>query len=225
MSMAISTKLPQIIDEWKERFFEVRLECDDWEKVLKRYDSPDTFFFADPPYVLSSINRKLYRCDMTDEQHIKLLKALNKVKGKVMLCGYDSNFYSQYLKGWKRIEFPTTAIMSPKTKKPKRVEVLWLNYDISDEPLAEAVKPKAPKPKAPQQSQLKPNAQKPMAVKPLPTTIPLPKIRTTKYELSEIDQGIIGRHRTAAEDVGYDDPRCQGWRHHRILPIRSWGAW
>ena len=190
-------KLPQSIEEWKERFLKVRLECDDWEKVLKRYDSPDTFFFADPPYRLSLIDRKLYRCDMTDEQHIKLLQALNKVQGKVMLCGYDSPLYAQYLKGWKRIEFPTTAMMSK--KKPKRVESLWLNYDISDEQLAEASKPKAPqpKPKAPKQSQ--PMSE---AAKSLPTTIPLPKGRSKNYVLSEIDkellEGIEQRRKTLA---------------------------
>ncbi len=189
--------LPRSVEEWKERFLKVRLECDDWEKVLNRYDSENTFFFADPPYRLSLIDRKLYRCDMTDEQHINLLQALNKVQGQVMLCGYDSPLYSQFLKGWKRIEFPTTAFMSK--KKSKRVEILWMNYDLSDEQLADAPKPKAPqlKPKTPKRLQLEPKAAKSP-----PMTIPLPTVRTTKCEFSEIDKelldGIERRQKTLA---------------------------
>ena len=173
------------------------------------------------------MDRQLYRCDMTDEQHEKLLQALLKVKGKVMLCGYKSHCYSKYLKGWKRIEFPTTASMSPKSKKPQRTEVIWMNYDLSEEQMAEALQPKAPKPKpkTPKQSLPKPKAEKPKTPKSLPATIPmsespLQKVRTLRHR-----PRIVGWYRPTAEDDYHNDSGRKRWRYYSLFSSWPWRAW
>jgi hypothetical protein len=63
--------------------------------------------------------------EMTDEQHEELLKCITDSKAKVMISGYASDLYEQYLSSWNRIEIPTTA-----RQGKKRTEVLWMNYKI-----------------------------------------------------------------------------------------------
>lgn len=50
------------------------IECDDFEAVFRRYDSPETTFYCDPPYLLSSVRQKddssLPYPTMSDEDHL-----------------------------------------------------------------------------------------------------------------------------------------------------------
>lgn len=45
-------------------------------------------------------------------------------KAKVMLSGYPSDMYEEYLQGWKRMEFRGTA-----EHAGIRTEVVWMNYE------------------------------------------------------------------------------------------------
>lgn len=60
---------------------------------------------------------------MTEEQHIKLLEAALNHPGKVMISGYESEMYTEYLKGWSVITKSTQA-----ERGVPRKEVLWMNY-------------------------------------------------------------------------------------------------
>ena len=99
-------------------------------QIIARHDSPDTLHFVDPPYVLGtrtrahrrSDNGGVYRHELTDEQHVELLTALNEVEGMVALCGYPSDLYDSLLGSWRKIErkaFADGAL--------DRTECLWLN--------------------------------------------------------------------------------------------------
>lgn len=39
------------LSEWQERFNQVQIEQLDFEDLISRYDSPDTMFYCDPPYM------------------------------------------------------------------------------------------------------------------------------------------------------------------------------
>lgn len=94
-------------------------------ELIKRYNTKDVFIYADPPYLLGTRKRNLYKHEMSDEQHIELLEILLGHPGKVLLSGYDNELYNSMLKDWAKVYKNTTA-----EKGLRRVEVLWMNYNI-----------------------------------------------------------------------------------------------
>ena len=126
-------RLPEIC----ERLLRVLIENKDALKLIEQFDSESTFFYLDPPYVLSTRNPSAgYRHEMTDEQHLKLIELVQKLKGKVMISGYVNELYETLeQKGWQRIDFDAFLSASGHTKNTKgldskRTESVWLNYAI-----------------------------------------------------------------------------------------------
>lgn len=96
--------------------------------VIRRFDSPETLFYCDPPY--HSQTRKGtadYQHEMSDSQHLELLNTLKNVKGKVMLSGYDNPLYQKHLSGWRR-STRVQALQCSRDKTQKRTESLWMNW-------------------------------------------------------------------------------------------------
>lgn len=87
--------------------------------------SDDALIYLDPPYKLSTrVKQKVYRYEMTDDEHGQLLEAALIANCGVMISGYPSQMYDDYLAEWYRFE--TQAITRGGTM---RTEVLWTNYD------------------------------------------------------------------------------------------------
>lgn len=117
------------LPEIAERLLRVQIENRPAIDVIKLYDSKDTLFYCDPPYVhITRGDSKAYGHEMTDQQHAALAKVLNAVKGKVAISNYDCPLMDElYLpKQWRKFKSPERTIHST---KGKRSEVLWTNYD------------------------------------------------------------------------------------------------
>jgi DNA adenine methylase len=117
--------------EFHERIRNVQIENDDFEKVIRRYDTPDTFFFCDPPYIDSDACIEFAL--MSVEDHERLVDVLLNVEGKAMLCGYDNEIYKKLEEsGWKKIRFKVmTYFTNPRQtggKRRRRKEYVWINY-------------------------------------------------------------------------------------------------
>jgi DNA adenine methylase len=111
--------LPEII----ARLTGVVIESRDAVQILQRHDGPRTLHYVDPPYLQETRRREhMYRHELSRSGHIKLLAALRKLSGMVVLSGYADPLYDKRLKGWKRIEIPAYADGA----RP-RVEIVWLN--------------------------------------------------------------------------------------------------
>jgi DNA adenine methylase len=107
-----------------ERLRGVVIENREALEVVDQHDSIDTFFYIDPPYLLSVRDAGTdYRYELTDEQHIKLAKKLNGVKGSVIVSGYHSKLYDDLYHGW-AVREKLTYSDGDKTKP--RTEVLWM---------------------------------------------------------------------------------------------------
>ncbi len=99
-------------------------------QVLKDHDGSDTLHYVDPPYVhdtrySGAKSGRIYRHEMSDQDHEELLKVLLELEGKVIVSGYPSEIYNDYLANWKRVE--TTARISSGRGTDTRTECLWIS--------------------------------------------------------------------------------------------------
>ncbi len=122
-------KLPDTIDIAAERFRSVQLTNQPWQEILTRTDARTTLFVADPPYHPDVLPCDYYGHAMTAEEHEELLAVLNRVKGFVILCGYENNLYSDVLSKWRKIKTIRSTTMGVRAKRGTRREVIWLNFN------------------------------------------------------------------------------------------------
>lgn len=116
-------ELPDIMVLAAERLRGVQIENLPALEILKRYNTPDVFIYADPPYLHETRKNYLYKHEMTDHEHEELLRALLAHPGSVMISGYDNDLYDRYLNGWRKVQKDTLA-----EGGLKRTETLWMNY-------------------------------------------------------------------------------------------------
>jgi len=114
-----------------ERLLRVQIENRPAIDLIKLYDSRETLFYCDPPYVHGTRgDTKSYGYELTDDEHRQLAKTLNSVKGLVAISNYQCDLMDQLYPTpkWKKLLSPLKTIHST---KDKRQEVLWVNYDIN----------------------------------------------------------------------------------------------
>jgi DNA adenine methylase len=115
-----------------ERLKRVVILNDDAIAVIKREDSLNTLFYVDPPYLHGTrVTTNDYSVEMTADDHAHLLSTLSEIEGKFVLSGYPSEMYDEVAvaEGWHRVEREIDCKASGAKEKPKRTEVLWMNYD------------------------------------------------------------------------------------------------
>lgn len=115
-----------------ERLLRVQIDNRPAIDVIRLYDSPQTLFYCDPPYVHETRgDSKAYGYEMTDDQHRELAEALNQARGMVAVSNYQGELMDELFRPpkWRK------TISKPRTNhatKGKRTEVLWTNYDPSE---------------------------------------------------------------------------------------------
>lgn len=108
------------------RMRNVQIESDDWSAVLKRYDSPRTLFYLDPPYPAHTRIGGGYRHELDDEDHRRLAETLLGLRGMAVLSGYRCDAYVTLEDaGWQRVEYDVPAYVSP--RRDRRKESLWIS--------------------------------------------------------------------------------------------------
>lgn len=113
-----------------ERFRGVVIEHRDAVACMRQHDAEDTLHYVDPPYVASTrslanpsdFKHRMYRHELSDDDHIALLQDLRALAGLVVLSGYPAPLYDDALRDWTRIEREALADGG----RP-RIEVLWIN--------------------------------------------------------------------------------------------------
>ncbi|MCU0448937.1 MAG: DNA adenine methylase [Bernardetiaceae bacterium] len=118
------------LDLIAERLLRVLIENRPAIEVIKLYDSPDTFFYCDPPYIHETRgDTNSYGFEMDDDQHRELAEVLNAIEGKAAVSNYDCDLMNELFPPtkWKKLYSPEKTIHST---KDKRQEVLWVNYEV-----------------------------------------------------------------------------------------------
>lgn len=123
------------------RLMRVQVEHDDWRKLLGRYDTPETFFYLDPPYLLSTRKSGGYEHELTTDDHRDLVEYCSKLQGKVLLSGYPNPEYKPLEGwGWKTRQWETVCHAAGRTRgtgllgagsakaRQSRIEAVWMNY-------------------------------------------------------------------------------------------------
>jgi DNA adenine methylase len=122
-----------MLGQFHERIRNVITECLDFEEVIRRYDSPRTFFFCDPPYIGHTIRSHHLSLEMPLGDHERLVNALLRVQGKVLLLAYRHPIYDKLGEhGWhlKTLDVVLTFTKTTETKdkRQRRERCLWMNY-------------------------------------------------------------------------------------------------
>jgi site-specific DNA-adenine methylase len=128
--LGICNRIPNLA----ERLKNVRIRNEDYKKVIQEFDSPNTFFFLDPPYPgewpgKSGVNA-------WKEKDIKeMSELLHNIKGKFLLTINNLPWIKNSFTGFKQDSFfvPRTFRKGDKPKK----ELLISNYDIRSVNLSE----------------------------------------------------------------------------------------
>lgn len=126
---------PDAMEALIERLQAVVIECKPAREVMVQHDGPATLHYVDPPYLQETRARgnrydlawRMYRHELSREDHAELLDFLAELDGMVMLSGYPDTLYDERLPGWRRVETEAHA-----DGARKRTEVLWLNPACAD---------------------------------------------------------------------------------------------
>jgi DNA adenine methylase len=131
------------LPEVAERFLRVQVECLDWRRLLPIYDTAETFFYLDPPYLAATRKDGQYAHELADSDHEALVGALLALKGKALLSGYANPLYAKLeAAGWRRRDYATSCFAAGRTRasglrgsssvtdKAARTETIWANYDL-----------------------------------------------------------------------------------------------
>lgn len=119
---AIVRRLPSV----SQRLRNVQIEQADWREIVDRYDSPVALLYLDPPYLQDTRAGGRYLHEMTRSDHDDLVQRLLRVKGMVVLSGYQHPAYEPLEAcGWVRKSFNVTAYSSD--SRTRRNEQLWLS--------------------------------------------------------------------------------------------------
>ena len=136
LTFTINTASPhfQEISDLKK----VYLENDDFEKVCRRWDTPYSLHYLDPPYYGKE---KYYSEKFTKEDHVRLCQMVHELEGQVIVSYYPhSDILEMYSENDWEIHYKETVASSAgitrnsKTKtRPKRTEMLLIRKNKNTE--------------------------------------------------------------------------------------------
>ena len=79
--------------------------------------------YCDPPYLKETrTSERRYRFDYEAQDHIELLSVLKKLPCHVILSGYPSSLYDEWLTGWRSLELQVMNQAGVRTEK------VWFNF-------------------------------------------------------------------------------------------------
>ncbi len=128
MAGAVSRWLGSVegLSEIAQRLLRVQIENAPALDVIARYDTPETVFYLDPPYVHAARgDSAAYGFEMDDDDHAELAAALSSIRGRAVLSGYRTPLYDELYGGWRRVDAPVRTAHS--VRQPRR-ESLWMNF-------------------------------------------------------------------------------------------------
>lgn len=126
ISISYANKLDKL-KQVRERLRKVIVEHVDFEECIRKYDTPDTLFFLDPPYLNAE---HYYKHGFTIEDHKRLLNLLPTIKGKFILTTYRNELYENALRNFYCLTVSNVKHSAAYMKKKNRVEeCIYTNFE------------------------------------------------------------------------------------------------
>ncbi len=121
-------KLFGLIAELQDRMANVVVENQDFETLIKHYDRPDAFFYADPPYLSTE---DMYSVEFGWEDHVRLRNTLGRIQGKFLLSYNDCPEIRELYNGFSLFDFSRKHVMAQRYDAGKEFKELLIgNYDL-----------------------------------------------------------------------------------------------
>ncbi|WP_026896022.1 DNA adenine methylase [Clostridiisalibacter paucivorans] len=97
-----------------------------FEILFEKYDSPESFFYCDPPYYQLT----QYKHKFSKEDHLKLLKILKNIKGKFLLTINDHEEIKSWYKDFHITKVDVGYSIAKKSESRKKYgELIITNYN------------------------------------------------------------------------------------------------
>ncbi|MEB9897771.1 DNA adenine methylase [Bacillus cereus] len=115
------------LNAFEERLRHVMIECLDYKEMIRRYDSTQTCFYIDPPYV----HREHYYKFAFDE-HVQLAEMLHNIQGKCMVTYYGDPLIIDLYGDWHYItvDAKVGTVCKAELGQKRRIETeyIFMNY-------------------------------------------------------------------------------------------------
>jgi DNA adenine methylase len=120
-------------ENWQKMFERINfVENLDFEDVIKKYDSPTSYFYCDPPYYVVGEGNYYSNHDFGRNDHERLANALKGIQGKFSLSYYDFPILSEWFPKdqyrWESKLFAKAAAAKKGKSQNMGEELLILNY-------------------------------------------------------------------------------------------------
>lgn len=116
-------KLHIVADQLRQNF---QITPYSYADCIDKLDFEKAFFYCDPPYPHNvRSGDKDYKYEFSKNDHIDLASKLNELKGMAMISSYESDFYNELYKDWRKVKFP---VKLNNIRSSQVQEVIWMNY-------------------------------------------------------------------------------------------------
>jgi len=114
------------LEQYKDKLDGSILSCEDYEKVIKKYDDKEAFFFIDPPYE-DSLTDIGYAEDKNTFDFERFANAVRSIKGKFLITINDSPEINKLFAGYHIKKVPVKSGWN-NAKDKIRKELFITNY-------------------------------------------------------------------------------------------------
>jgi len=124
-------KNPKVVEKLNKITNVENMDCAD---VIKKYDSPTTYFYVDPPYWKTENYYSLHDFDTDD--HKRLADVLKNIEGRFSLSYYDfeqlHDWFPEDEYKWELKDFVKPASAQKGKSQNKGTELLIMNYQLEN---------------------------------------------------------------------------------------------
>lgn len=135
-----------MLEDWHKRLLLAQIDCRDALEVIRYWDSHETVFYLDPPYIPNTrVNRQVYAHEADAEHHQRLVEVLLNLRGMAALSGYAHPIYAPLeAAGWERLDYETSVYAAGRIRGSRlrgpgsasaavpRVESAWLSPRLAE---------------------------------------------------------------------------------------------
>ena len=115
-----------VVQSWRRLYPTLAsyVEADAVDFLTSQHLAGDELLYCDPPYLPITRRRaRVYKHDYCESDHLRLLEVLRRLPCRIVISGYPSALYDEWLRGWNSRTFPAKA------HHEVRQEKIWLNFD------------------------------------------------------------------------------------------------